>query len=214
MKKVVYSISIFLCLVFIIIFSIKTIRIESEKVLYYDTFKEKFVFINSDNENLLLDFEDLMPGDTREKTVIVKTGFINSDADVYYKMDFDERYIDIFSNLMLKVYINDKLFSSDFINQGKTSYIKLFNLNDNNNVKLKFVLYVPESVGNEVSNLKTNANICFKVQQNNRDVLVSLDNNSYIFNIIILIVCFIIMLINILLLKKALYKELNEETNK
>ena len=135
---------IILVLLFFLIFiysSKETLSYLSTRTLYYDGNTNKFTYINSNNTELFSSFKDLMPGDTREESILFKGDNIKDGSILYIYLPESE----ILDYITVNVYENDKLLVT---NPSSEEILK--KLNKHEEFKIKMELKVDEEASNEI----------------------------------------------------------------
>lgn len=158
-------IKIILVLLFFLIFiysSKETLSYINTRTLYYDGNTNKFTYINSNNTELFSSFKDLMPGDTREESILFKGDNIKDGSILYIYMPESE----ILDYITVNVYENDKLLVT---NPSDEEILK--KLNKHEEFKIKMELKVDEEATNEIEGATKNLGIAFLIKNDKGETI-------------------------------------------
>ena len=172
LKKVI----LLLCSAVILCSGVKiTLAYSAEPTLCYDGGDKTFTFFNTDGTDLFSEFKALMPGDTRTQELVLEAKNITADTMLFLCARCSESDREALGALTLRVSDDhNNLISEGFAQEAdeRSENVKIGEFTKSGKVRLKAVLTVPTSVGNELADAEKHIEWIFTVQENGEDVLV------------------------------------------
>ncbi len=160
-------VSLFICIAALILSAIEiTLAFPSEPTVSYDGKAKEFIFVNTVETDLFPSFKEVVPGDCISQEINVRGNHISTATDFYLRAEVEDDIV-IPEEIVLKVYLENEMISSSSLNTSGslTENVHLCQLTKDGSVKLKAVLEVPTSVGNEISDMQKEVKWIFTAQE-------------------------------------------------
>lgn len=140
----------------------------ADSTILYDGKKQEVAFEHISGTDLFQGFKNLMPGDTREQLIKLNVKRIGRETSFYLTADCDERTKELLHDVTLSLYHGETLLLE---NAKMSESLKLATLGEGQEVRLRAVLKVPVTLGNEIAGEKLPIKWHFIVQQDGKEIV-------------------------------------------
>ena len=165
--KLYKKIGLFLCCVLLLVSGIElTFAFSSLPAVCYDGKGKELVIQNTWGTDLFREFKDLVPGDTVTQSILLQFDNISRETNLYLRAEASDGS-ELPENIMLKVYVADRLISVSDLNSQDTlkENTHLYEFTHSEEVEIKAVLEIPSGLGNEIADRKKEIRWIFTVQE-------------------------------------------------
>lgn len=143
-----------------------TIAYSAEPTVRYDGRKQEFYFLNITEKDLFQDLKEVVPGDKITQRIRIGVGNCQKQTEMYLRgesIDADK----LPETIKLKVYQGENLISEGSLNeQGNLKDgVRLYRFTKDAEIELQVVLEIPDSIGNEVADLRKEIQWIFTINE-------------------------------------------------
>lgn len=165
--KLYKKIGLFLCGVLLLFSGIElTFAFSSLPAVCYDGKEKELVIQNTWETDLFREFKNLVPGDIVTQSILLQFDNISRKTNLYLRAEASDGS-GLPENIMLKVYVADRLISESDLNSQDTlkENTPLYEFTQSEEVEIKAVLEIPTEIGNEIADRKKEIRWIFTVQE-------------------------------------------------
>ena len=143
-----------------------TIAYSAEPTVRYDGRHQEFYFFNIAEEDLFRDLKEVVPGDYITQRIRIRVDHCQKQSDLYLRGESIDG-VKLPETIKLKVYQGENLISEGSLNgQGNLKDgVRLYRFTKDQEIELQVVLEVPDTVGNEIADLRKEIRWIFTVNE-------------------------------------------------